>query len=122
MSLLSQLATLVDSEFEAVLPALNAVVIDMTQNYSAWQANPVIKSTEAVTTIVNPVAGLDMQAVLGAVSLVQALWQVFGSTAATAAKASASVTLVQPAAAPTTLQATIAAQGQTIPDQQPSHM
>src|ERR1700744_1951574 len=79
MSLLTNLSSLVSTEFKDVLPALNAVVQDMTTNYSAWQSNPVVKSTEAVTQLVNPVAAIDLQAVIGAASLVQALWQVFGT-------------------------------------------
>jgi hypothetical protein len=128
MSLLSNLATLVDGEFKAVLPALNSVVSDMGSNYAAWQANPVVKATEAAVTLVNPVAAVDMQAVIGAASLVQALWEVFGATQAPAAAAPAPVVTPTPAA-PVTLQAAVAATGATIPpqvnaagDPQPSHM
>lgn len=79
MSLLSTLAVNINDEFKAVLPALNQVAQDMVQNYAAWQANPVVKATEAAVTLISPVASLDMQAAIGAASLVQALWQVYGA-------------------------------------------
>jgi len=82
MSILSNLASAIDHEFAQVLPVVNALVSDMTLNYAAWQANPVVKSTEAVTALVSPVAAIDAQAVIGAASLVQALWQVFGQSPA----------------------------------------
>jgi hypothetical protein len=144
MSLLSQLAPLIDTEFKDVLPAVNAVIEDMATDYLAWQSNPVVKATEAVTTLVNPVAAIDMQAVIGAASLVQALWQVFGAQApapvattvpnptpvvATAVvpevlqtatqSTGATAPILQPA---TTLQEAIVANGGQIPDMQPSHM
>lgn len=80
MSLLSTLAANINDEFKAVLPALNQVAEDMVKDYAAWQANPVVKATEAAVTLISPVASLDMQAAIGAASLVQALWQVYGQT------------------------------------------
>lgn len=78
MSLLSTLAANINDEFKAVLPALNQVAQDMVQDYAAWQANPVVKATEAAVTLISPVAAIDVQAAIGAASLVQALWEVYG--------------------------------------------
>lgn len=79
MSLLSTLAAQINSEFQAVLPAINTVIEDMTKNYSDWQSKPVVKATEAAVILVSPVAALDVQAAIGAASLVQALWEVYGA-------------------------------------------
>lgn len=79
MSLLSTLATQINSEFQAILPAINQVIEDMTKNYSDWQSKPVVKATEAAVVLVSPVAALDVQAAIGAASLVQALWEVYGA-------------------------------------------
>lgn len=145
MSLLSNLTTAINAastEFKDVLPAINTVVSDMVSDYAAWQANPVVKASEAVVTIMNPVAVLDIQAAIGAASLVQALWQVFGAgtvsnTAVTTTPATTPIPSPTPAAvvvptaeaqeepvnlAPQTLQEAVAANGGQIPDQQPSHM
>lgn len=124
MSLLSNLAENVNSEFKDVLPALNAVIADMASDYLTWQSNPVVKATEAVTTLVNPVAAIDMQAVIGAASLVQALWQVFGPAAPVVAATPTPIPAVSVVLneGPTTLQSQIAAAGNQIPDAQPSHM
>ena len=95
----SSLATHINDEFKAVLPVINSIVADMVNNDAAWNASPVVKSTEAVAALVNPVASLDAQAVIGAVSLVQALWQTFGgSNAAPATTQTVNTAQVQPTA------------------------
>lgn len=119
MSLLQTLANNVNAEFKAALPAINQVITDMIQNAEAWQANPVVKATEAAVAIVSPVAALDIAAVVGAASLVQALWQVYGSVPAQPAQS------VPPAAPTTTPVAAVASSETAIPlvvDSQPSHM
>jgi len=80
MSILSDLGKLVGDEFKAVLPVVNTIVSDMIANDATWNASPIVKSTEAVAALVSPVAAIDAQAVIGAASLVQALWQTFGGT------------------------------------------
>ena len=92
----SSLATHINDEFKAVLPVINTIVSDMVSNDVAWNANPVVKSTEAVAALVNPIAAVDAQVVIGAVSLVQALWQTFGGgNAAPATTSAANQVLVQ---------------------------
>lgn len=74
----SSLATHINDDFKAVLPVINTIVSDMVSNDATWNASPVVKSTEAVAALISPIAAVDTQAVIGAVSLVQALWQTFG--------------------------------------------
>jgi hypothetical protein len=145
--MLQSLASIVagaQAEFKATLPAVNAVIEDMVTNDADWQANPVVKASEAVVSIMNPAAVLDIQAAIGAASLVQALWQVFGPSSTTSTTAQQTQVSPSPSAGPnlaaspasgtasvetTTLQSSIAAAGQSIPaqiqasgDPQPSHM
>lgn len=100
----SSLATHINDDFKAVLPVINTIVSDMVSNDAAWNASPVVKSTEAVAALVSPIAAVDAQAVIGAVSLVQALWQTFGGgSASIQPQAAVSVSAVSaPQAATTT--------------------